>query len=260
MSSRQERKHEARANRLEREAELRAKARRKRRLAGASALILTAASVAAAIALVASGAARMSSVSGLTSRDFEPLSVLGKLESHGSPGALGPEGVPIPQAPDLTRRSATSASSPVDAIQCLGAEQLLFHIHAHLTVFVNGAATRIPYGIGIRQPQVTATPAGPYVGGGTCFYWLHTHAADGIIHIESPIARTFTLGDFFDVWGQKLGPNRVGPSAGPVTALLGGRVYRGNPRDIPLTAHGQIQLEVGRPLVAPVSITFPAGL
>jgi hypothetical protein len=37
-------------------------------------------------------------------------------------------------------------------------------------------------------------------------------------------------------------------------------VYRGNPRSIPLTAHAQIQLEVGGPLVAPVSITWPGGL
>jgi hypothetical protein len=48
------------------------------------------------------------------------------------------------------------------------------------------------------------------VGGGTCFYWLHTHAAHGTIHIESSIARTFTLGDFFfDVGRQKLGPEQV---------------------------------------------------
>jgi hypothetical protein len=127
-------------------------------------------------------------------------------------------------------------------------------------VFVNGVARRVPDGIGVRDAQVTVTPDGPYVGSGSCFYWLHTHAADGIIHIESPIARTFTLGDFFDVWGQKLGREQVGPSAGRVTALVNGRVYRANPRDIPLTAHAQIQLEVGRPLVAPVSITFPAGL
>jgi hypothetical protein len=45
-----------------------------------------------------------------------------------------------------------------------------------------------------------------------------------------------------------------------LTALLNGRVYRANPRDIPLTAHAQIQLEVGRPLVVPVAMTFPAGL
>jgi hypothetical protein len=39
-----------------------------------------------------------------------------------------------------------------------------------------------------------------------------------------------------------------------------GQVYRGNPRDIPLTAHAQIQLEVGRPLIAPASISWPSGL
>jgi hypothetical protein len=31
------------------------------------------------------------------------------------------------------------------------------------------------------------------VAGGSCFMWLHTHAADGIVHIESPVTRTFTL-------------------------------------------------------------------
>jgi hypothetical protein len=45
-----------------------------------------------------------------------------------------------------------------------------------------------------------------------------------------------------------------------VVALDNGQVYRGNPRDIPLTAHAQIQLEVGTPPVAPETITFPAGL
>jgi hypothetical protein len=204
-----------------------------------SAPVRTAALLAGAIAIATSGGARATS---------------------GSLGTLGPEGVPIPQAPALASISPSGPSSSVDGIRCLGAEQLLFHIHAHLTVFVHGVARRIPYGVGIPGAQATATPAGPYVGAGTCFYWLHTHAADGIIHIESPVARTFTLGDFFDVWGQKLGSDRVGPSIGPVTALLDGRVYRGNPRQIPLTAHAQIQVEVGRPLVAPVSITFPAGL
>lgn len=44
------------------------------------------------------------------------------------------------------------------------------------------------------------------------------------------------------------------------TAIYGGQVYRGNPRNIPLTAHAQIQLEVGKPLVAPESITWPGVL
>jgi hypothetical protein len=104
-----------------------------------------------------------------------------------------------------------------------------------------------------------STPEGIFVGGGSCFYWLHTHAADGIVHIESPVVRTFTLGNFFDVWGQELGPDRVGPASGRVTAIYNGRVFEGNPRQIPLTAHAQIQLEVGRPLVAPLRSPFRPG-
>jgi hypothetical protein len=47
---------------------------------------------------------------------------------------------------------------------------------------------------------------------------------------------------------------------GHVTALFNGQVFTGNPRKIPLLAHSQIQLEVGRPLVAPEQIAFPPGL
>jgi hypothetical protein len=36
-----------------------------------------------------------------------------------------------------------------------------------------------------------------------CIYWLHTHDGTGIIHIESPIKRDFTLGQFFDIWAKK---------------------------------------------------------
>jgi len=89
--------------------------------------------------------------------------------------------------------------------------------------------------------------------------WLHTHSGDGIIHNESPIERTYTLGELFDIWGQPLDREQLGPTHGPVTALFDGRAFTGNPREIPLLAHAQIQLEVGRPLVAPAQITFPRG-
>jgi hypothetical protein len=95
---------------------------------------------------------------------------------------------------------------------------------------------------------------------GSCFYWLHTHAADGIIHIGSPIQRVYTLGNFFDIWAQPLNPAQVGSATGAVTALYNSQRYEGNPRDIPLTPHAQIQLEVGRPLAAPDVIGFPPGL
>ena len=72
--------------------------------------------------------------------------------------------------------------------------------------------------------------------------------------------RVYTLGEFFDEWGQPLGPRQIGPAVGVVTAIYNGKIYRGNPRDIPLNKHAQLQLEVGKPLVAPESITWPAGL
>jgi hypothetical protein len=189
-----------------------------------------------------------------------PLTSLVKLIRPGPAGPPGPEGAPVPDAPPLAGGEPAQAGSPVDGIQCQADEQVLFHIHAHLTVFVSGAARRIPYGIGIPAAQISPTSAGPFVGTGTCFYWLHTHAEDGIIHIESPVERTYTLGGFFDVWGQKLGPTEVGPAIGRVTAFYDGRWFRGNPRDIPLSKHAQIQLDVGRPLVAAVPISFPSGL
>jgi hypothetical protein len=190
----------------------------------------------------------------------ESLASLGTLESPSAPGPIGPEGVPIPAVPALATRTSTATGDPVDGIRCLTAEQTLFHIHAHLTIFLAGAARQIPGGIGITHPQSQSTPEGAFVAGGGCFYWLHTHAADGVVHIESPVSRTFTLGNFFDVWHQPLSATEVGPASGKVTAFYNGRVFSGNPRNIPLTAHAQIQLDVATPLVAPVTITFPAGL
>ena len=260
MSTRREQKERARARRLELEAARRAQARRKRWGAGiattAAALVL----LGGAVVVTNSVANHTSPPSALPARTLASLGTLGRLTPPAALGTVGPEGLRIPDAPQLAGGGPGSEGAPVDGIECQGGEQVLFHIHAHLTVFVHGAARQVPYGIGITGAQVSPTPAGPYVGAGTCFYWLHTHAADGIIHTESPIQRTYTLGNFFDVWGQKLSPTEVGPARGTVTALYNGRVFRGNPRDIPLTRHAQIQLEVGRPLVAPVAISFPTGL
>jgi hypothetical protein len=189
-----------------------------------------------------------------------PLASLGALRPPPAAGSLGPEEVPIPDAPPAATTATKANGEPVDGIECSSSEQTLFHIHAHLTIFVDGAARSVPYGIGIPDAHAENTPAGPFVGSGSCFYWLHTHAADGIIHIESPVQRIYTLGNFFDIWGQSLSPTTVGPASGSVTALYNGQRYVGDPRDIPLTAHAQIQLDVGRPLVAPEVIEFPSGL
>jgi hypothetical protein len=225
-----------------------------------AAAVLSVAGVALGLVLwhIAGGSGRAASRPWLP---LAPLSSLRALSPAPDPGPLGPEGVPIPAAPPLARPNAPAPGRSVDGISAAAAEQLAFHIHAHLTVFVAGSPRQLPYGVGIAPPlAVESTASGPFALGGSAFFWLHTHAADGIIHIESPIERTYTLGNFFDIWSEPLGPQRVGPATGRVTAFFDGRRYLGNPRDIPLLAHAQIQLDVGRPLVAPESIRFPRGL
>jgi hypothetical protein len=246
-------------------AELRAQeARRKRRrnwLAGigaAVAVVLVAVGITLAVTL--SGGSSGTTAGGTPKLKLAGLSTLGTLRPAPAAGPAGPEGVPIPAAPPLTGTATKATGQQVDGIGCDTAEQTLFHIHAHLTVFVNGSARQVPAGIGIPGAQGQNTPSGTFIGSGTCFYWLHTHAADGIIHIESPVQRTYTLGQFFNEWGQPLSADQVGPATGKVTALYNGHVYLGNPADIPLTKHAQIQLEVGSPRIAPEKITFPSGL
>jgi hypothetical protein len=209
------------------------------------------------LAVTGSSGAAAGAPSGLS---LAPLSTLGVLQPGPAPGANGSEDVPVPAAVPLAGTATAATGQPVDQISCQTGEQTLFHIHAHLAIFVNGTVRQVPAGIGIPGAQAQETPNGPFIDAGTCFYWLHTHAPDGIIHIESPVHRTYTLGEFFDEWGQPLGPAQVGPATGRVVVLYNGKVYRGNPRDIPLTAHAQIQLDIGTPLIAPQPVTFPAGL
>ena len=250
------RRRQSRADR--RRAAVRAvEARRRRiRLAGVVAAVIVVIAVGFGIDRAVAGHASAASAPVPTG----PLSALGSLQAPGPQGPAGPEGIAVPAAPQLAGLASVATGSTVDGIECNTSEQVLFHIHAHLTIFVNGQQRQIPYGIGIPGVQVQQTPQGPFAATGSCFYWLHTHADDGIIHIESPVQKTFTLGDFFDIWGQPLSGTQVGPAKGPVVALFNGKQFLGNPRDIPLDAQANIQLEVGTPLVSPVIVSSWTGL
>ncbi|HJP73125.1 MAG TPA: hypothetical protein VJ914_02585 [Pseudonocardiaceae bacterium] len=165
----------------------------------------------------------------------------------------------------LARTSTGLTGQDIDGVSSNDMEQVAFHIHAHLAIYVNGTQKLIPYGVGIVPPyQLQTIPAGSpgagtsFVGGGSKFYWLHTHDETGVIHIESPKQVTFTLGQFFDEWGQQLSPTQVGSNTGKITAYVNGKVFTGNPRDIPLNAHNVIQLDLGKD-VAPQPFTFPQG-
>jgi hypothetical protein len=161
----------------------------------------------------------------------------------------------------LASTAGQSTGDTVDGVQSNDMEQVLFHIHAHLAIYDNGAQKLLPYGVGIVPPyQLQPTQDGSeFVAGGSKFYWLHTHDETGVIHIESPVQRTFTLGNFFDVWHQPLSATQVGPAKGTVTAFVNGTKYTGDPKNIPLDKYGVIQLDVGT--VTPfASYKFPPNL
>ena len=197
---------------------------------------------------------------------------LGLASCSSSPSTSPPTSGPAPGSSASTTTTTASGSilapagvtdqtTAVDGISCNSTEQLVFHIHAHLAVYVNGGLKLLPPGVGIGPPlQFEQTSAGPFASGGSCFSWLHTHDSSGVVHIESPVQRVYTLGDFFDIWGQPLSATQVGPAQGAVTATVNGSPFTGNPRSIPLDAHNVIQLDVGSTAPPPQPYTFPAGL
>jgi hypothetical protein len=168
---------------------------------------------------------------------------------------IGFEAVPLEQGPDLASASTTQPTA-VDGIQCKPSEQLAYHIHAHLAVFDNGRLYALPGGIGIPGSQDEQSQYGPVAVGGQCYFWLHTHTADGVIHIESPLRSIFTLGDFFDVWRQPLTADRIASLHGKVSAFVNGKPWHKSVRAIPLLPHADIQLEIGEPIPPIVTVNW----
>jgi hypothetical protein len=170
----------------------------------------------------------------------------------------------VPVVAVNTRGTAASSGvgaplPDVNGISCDALESTIVHIHIHLAIFVNGDEQQIPFGIGIGQPwQVSDSDEGPFVDDGSCFYWIHTHTEDGVIHIESPVRRRFTLGDFFAIWQVPLTTNQVGPAQGQIITYVNGQRDSTSPSDIPLLAHERIQLDVGTD-VPPYQFDFPPG-
>ncbi len=189
-----------------------------------------------------------------TSSATAPTSTAATTSASGF-GPLSYEGIPIEQGPALGS-AATTQTAPVDGVRCAPVEQLAYHIHAHLAVFVNGQLYSLPPGIGIPGSVAEPTNQGPVATGGQCFYWLHTHTSDGVIHIESPTQRIYTLGNFFDEWHQPLSATQVGDGHGRVTAFFNGKPWKRSLRAIPLLPHALIQLEIGRPTPVLVRVNW----
>lgn len=166
---------------------------------------------------------------------------------------MGPEGVLVYDVPNLAPATTLNGKT-VDGISCrkLANQTVKYHIHVHVAVYVKGKMERLPAGIGITEPRLLEKYSKGHfydVGIYDCLYWLHTHVPDGIIHIETPGKKDFTLGEFFDIWNQPLGPSQVGPAKGKVVVFENGKRLSGNPRSTPLLRGVDIQIDVGSPIV-----------
>jgi hypothetical protein len=145
----------------------------------------------------------------------------------------------------------------VDGIEGSSHEMLKTHIHLHLALFYNGEQIAVPMGIGIVKPFKVNHG---FVESGSGYYWLHTHDASGIVHVESPNDTVYTLGHFFDIWGQPLTAQNVAGMEGPVRIYVNGTLVFAAIRNIPLKQHDQITLVIGSPAVPPPVYVFPDGL
>ena len=107
----------------------------------------------------------------------------------------------------------------------------------------------------ITSPQIVFSP-------------LHTHDTSGIIHVESPTDRSFTLGELFDVWGVRFTRTCVGGYCNKGDKILrvyvDGQLATGNPTWLKLFAHEEMVVTYGTeaelPDPIPSSYTFPPGL
>jgi hypothetical protein len=148
----------------------------------------------------------------------------------------------------------------IDGVSSNQMEQLAYHIHAHLAIYINGKQVTVPYGIGIEQPWSTeADGNSEFVDSGAAFYYLHTHDDTGVIHIESPNSTQYTLGQFFAEWNQPLSTTQIGSHSGSVIVYVNGAKYSGDPSGIKLTSHEVIQLDLGQD-VGFQPYTFASGL
>jgi len=155
---------------------------------------------------------------------------------------------PLYRPPSLN--AVTAAGRPIDRLSCKRRQRPW--VDAYLEMFVRRRVVLIPPGVGVAPPR---TRVGAYVMGGRCSYPVRTLEPTGLIEIAS--VAPVTLGDFFAVWGQRLGRHRLAGFSGVVVAFVNGVRSRGDPGSIRLRPHTVVVLEVDGYLRPHATYQFP---
>jgi hypothetical protein len=142
--------------------------------------------------------------------------------------------------------SSGGQGQAIGTMQCLNSQPLAFHQHGHLSIFLNGEQLAIP----TRAGFPTGDP-------NECHYPLHTHDYSGRVHVHAPSPTTFTLGQFFQIWGQPLTSNDVAGLLGmPVRVFVTDNgvatevTGESNWANIELTSLRHITIQVGTDITA----------
>jgi len=110
----------------------------------------------------------------------------------------------------------------------------------------------------VQLPDEIGIPGGqpPNDAGATCLYWIHVHASTpNIVHIESPVKKTLTVGDLLAVWERTKSSAtpggdtfvvklRAAAKKGQVHAFYNGKSWTRSYTAIPLTSHAVIALAI----------------
>jgi len=136
---------------------------------------------------------------------------------------------------------STVAEAPgknIAGIGCNTNEQVAYHVHQALRIYTHGT---------LINPS---TDAGHNYNH-DCLYWLHVHNTDDVIHLEAPSVIKPTLGTFYAV-SRYTAPDWPGLKLNytPRPAMkvwVNGKTYTGNPMNIVLKQHVDIQIDFGPP-------------
>ncbi|WP_345763159.1 hypothetical protein [Diaminobutyricibacter sp. McL0608] len=175
-----------------------------------------------------------------------------------APAAAGSSSAPTSasgaeSSPPWAAPADPGARAKAAGLTMLSSEGTVEHIHSHLSVTVDGKTVKVPALLGIDEANAQISP-------------LHTHDETGIVHVESPVKTTFTLGQVFTEWNVALAAGRIGSyssaSGDTVTTFVDGKPITGDPAAITLADHEDIDIVVtksGETATAPAAFSWPAG-
>lgn len=174
------------------------------------------------------------------------LTAVALLTASGSvPGRSIPP--PWPAPADVEQRVQAAG------LTMLPEEGTVLHLHEHLSISIDGRAVTVPAHLGIDEAADRISP-------------IHTHDRTGILHVESPVRRTFRLGQLFTEWDVALAAGRVGGyrdgrDGVRVAMFVDRRPYAGDPRGIVLRERQDLDVVVttdGSDPAPPAAFAFPS--